>query len=77
MLGLIALVAYRKHRNKKSDRELANLVADLIRALSIDTDTDFKTLAYDKDLLRLITSGAEYDELVDYIDYTYTVIGHA
>lgn len=78
MLGLVAYVAYRKHRRTKNNRqELAEHLALLIRALAEDTDTNFKTLAYDEDLLELIGSDAEYEDLVDYINDNYFVIGHA
>ena len=78
MLGLVAYVAYRKHRkNKKSTQELVQRLAELMRALAEDTDTDYKTLAYDEDLLELIGSDAEYEDLVDYINDNYFVIGHA
>jgi hypothetical protein len=61
MLGLVAYVAYRKHRkNKKNTQELLQRLAELIKALAEDTDTDFKTLAYDEELLQLIGSDAEY-----------------
>jgi hypothetical protein len=78
MLGLVAYVAYRKHRkNKKNTQELVQRLAELIRALAEDTDTDFKTLAYDEELLQLIGSDAEYEDLVEYVNDNYFVIGHA
>ena len=78
MLGLVAYVAYRKHRRtKKNNQELVEHLALLIKALAEDTDTDFKTLAYDEELLQLIGSDADYEELVEYVNYNYIVIGHA
>ena len=78
MLGLVAYVAYRRHRRtKKNKQELIEYLALLIKALAEDTDTDYKTLAYDEDLLELIGSDAEYEDLVDYINDNYFVIGHA
>lgn len=77
MLGLVAYVAYRKHRQKKNTQELLASIAQLIKALAEDTDTDFKTLAYDEDLLELIGSDADYEDLVEYINDNYFVIGHA
>ncbi len=74
VVGLIALVAYRRHlRNRKA---LAESLAQLIRALADETGTNFKSLAYDEDLLGLIGSDADYEELVDYIETNY-LVGHA
>jgi len=78
MLGLVAYVAYRKHRkNKKNTQLLAEHLAQLIKALAEDTDTDFKTLAYDEELLQLIGSDADYEDLIEYVNYNYFVIRHA
>jgi hypothetical protein len=72
MLGLVAYVAYRRHRRaKKNNQELAEHLALLISALAEDTDTDFKTLAYDEELLQLIGVDAEYEDLIDYIENNY------
>jgi hypothetical protein len=72
MIGLIALVAYRNHRkNKKSTQELMASVAELLKALAVDTDTDYTVIAYDEGLLQLIGADAEYQELIDYIEDNY------
>jgi hypothetical protein len=71
MLGLVALVAYRKHRKNKDTRELLASVAELLKALAVDTDTDYTVIAYDEDLLQLIAIDAEYGELIDYIETNY------
>jgi hypothetical protein len=73
-LGLIALVAYRRHLRTK--RELQANLAHLIKSLAEETNTDYKSLAYDEHLLGLIGSDAEYEELLDYIE-TYYLLGHA
>lgn len=71
MLGLVAYVAYRKHRKDKSTRELLASVAELLKALAVDTDTDYTVIAYDEELLQLIGADAEYEELIDYIENNY------
>lgn len=65
VLGIVALVAYRRH--KRNQRELELSLAELIKALADDTDSDFKSLAYDENLLELIGLDADYEELVEYI----------
>ena len=71
MLGLVAYVAYRRHRNNKNTRELLASVAELLKALAVDTDTDYTVIAYDEELLQLIGADAEYEELIDYIETNY------
>jgi hypothetical protein len=74
VLGIIALVAYRRH--KRTQEELSLRLAELIKALAEETDSHYLSLAYDKHLLRLIGSDADYEELIDYIEATRR-IGHA
>ena len=71
MLGLVAYVAYRRHRKNKNTRELLASVAELLKALAVDTDTDYTVIAYDEELLQLIGADAEYEELIDYIENNY------
>jgi hypothetical protein len=71
MLGLVALVVYRKHRKNKDTRELLASVAELLKALAVDTDTDYTVIAYDEGLLQLIATDAEYEDLIDYIENNY------
>jgi hypothetical protein len=71
MIGLIAYVAYRKHRRNKSAKEVLSSVAELLKALAEDTDTDYTVIAYDEELLQLIGADAEYEELIDYIENNY------
>lgn len=71
MIGLVAYLAYRKHRKNKSTRELMASVAELLKALAEDTDTDYTVIAYDEELLQLIGSDAEYQKLIDYIEDNY------
>jgi hypothetical protein len=71
MIGLIAYVAYRKHRKNKNTRELLESVTELLKALAVDTDTDYTVIAYDEELLQLIGADAEYEDLIDYIENNY------
>lgn len=74
LLGLAALVAYRRH--KRTQKELEVRLAELIKALAEETDSNFLSLAYDQHLLGLIGSDADYEEIIDYIEATRR-IGHA
>lgn len=71
MIGLVAYVAYRKHKKNKSTKELMASIAGLLKALAEDTDTDYTVIAYDEQLLELIGSDAEYQELINYIENNY------
>jgi hypothetical protein len=46
-------------------------VAELLKALAVDTDTDYTVIAYDEELLQLIGADAEYEDLIDYIENNY------
>lgn len=71
MIGLVAYIAYRKyHQNKRAERDYASSLAELLKALSEETGADYKSLAYDTELLDLIASDADYNDLISYIENT-------
>jgi hypothetical protein len=46
-------------------------IANTAKELASFTGLDYKTLAYDEDLLDLIAMGSDWDELLEYVDINY------